>query len=70
LLKIEKALLRSFIMYTGFWAAVMFCYLSGMLQPTFIRLMFSTGFLLAFMKNLDRAMEEYMEAILHGKEGS
>jgi len=44
----------------------MFCYLSGMLQPTFIRLIFSTGFLLGFMKNLDRAIEEYVEAILHG----
>jgi len=66
LLEIEKAILRSFILYTIFWAAVMFCYLSGMLQPTFIRLMFSTGFLLGFLKNLDRAMEEYVDAILHG----
>jgi len=66
LLQIEKAILRSFILYTGFWVAVMFCYLSGMLQPTFIRLMFSTGFLLGFLKNLDRAMEEYVDAILHG----
>jgi len=66
LLQIEKALLRSFILYTIFWAAVMFCYLSGWLQPTFIRLMFSTGFLLGFMKNLDRAMDEYVDALLHG----
>jgi len=66
LLKIEKAILRSFIMYTVFWATVMFCYLSGMLEPSMIRLIFSTGFLLAFMKNLDRAMEEYVESLLHG----
>jgi len=66
LLEIEKAILRSFILYTIFWAAVMFCYLSRMLQPTFIRLIFSTGFLLAFMKNLDRAMEDYVDALLHG----
>jgi len=53
-------------MYTVFWATVMFCYLSGMLEPSMIRLIFSTGFLLAFMKNLDRAMEEYVESLLHG----
>jgi len=66
LLEIEKAILRSFILYTIFWAAVMFCYLSGMLQPTFIRLMFSTGFLLGFMKRLDLRMDEYVESLVHG----
>jgi hypothetical protein len=49
-----------------FWIAVMSCYLSGMLQPTFLRLMFSTGFLLGFLKNLDRAMDEYLESLLYG----
>ena len=66
LLEIERALVRSFILYTVFWIAVMSCYLSGMLQPTFLRLMFSTGFLLGFLKNLDRAMDEYLESLLYG----
>jgi len=63
----EKDIVRSFISYTVFWAGVMAAYLSGFVKPNLLNLTFATGFLLGFLKIMEKRADDLLESLIHEK---